>query len=178
MDSTSGKPLLLHVCCAPCASGCLDRLSGRKVTLFYSNSNIDTAEEFEKRLSFVKRLAGLYSLELIADNYSHEAWRKAVSVVPGYENCPERGARCRACFAYSLGRAAAKAAELGMDFTTTLTVSPHKDSETIFSVCSENARFEPWNFKKQDGFAISLRKSRELGLYRQNYCGCEYSHRT
>lgn len=171
------KKLLLHTCCAPCASGCIERLfaENREVTLYFSNSNINSEEEYEKRLNEVRKFAEHFHLALLIDPYDHAAWLDHVSQVPGYENQPERGSRCGACFAWSLRRTAEEAERLGMNFSTTLTVSPHKNSALIFSIAEKYAHFEPYNFKKQDGFKRSLELSKELGLYRQNYCGCEFS---
>ena len=170
-------PLLLHVCCAPCASACVERLlqEGRSVTLYFSNSNLDSEAEYEKRLFWVRRLADHHGLELLIDPYDHSAWKTHVSGLPGYENCPEGGARCSLCFGWSLGRAAAEAKRRGMNFCTSLTVSPHKNSKTIFGIGSRWAHFEPYDFKKKDGFKRSLELSRQFGFYRQSYCGCEFS---
>lgn len=173
------KKLLLHTCCAPCASGCIERLleEKREIVLFFSNSNIATETEFEKRLGSVRKFASVFSLELIVDPYRHQDWLAHVSAVEDFAQQPERGKRCTACFAWSLGRTAEKALDLDMNFTTTLTVSPHKNSDTIFRLCETDPRFEPYNFKKRDGFKRSLELSRELELYRQNFCGCEFSRR-
>jgi len=168
--------LLLHVCCAPCASGCIERLiaTGRKVRLYYSNSNIATKEEFERRLESVERLAGIFDLEFEVDSYDHDSWRKAIT---GLEGEPERGRRCPVCFWRSLDRTAHRAAELGAKFATTLTVSPHKPSRVIFGVGSAWHHFEPWDFKKQDGFKRSRELAHEHNFYLQNFCGCEFSIR-
>ena len=171
------KKILLHCCCAPCSTASIERLlaDGYDIVLFYSNSNIYPKEEFDKRFSYMQKLAEIYSLELIADEYDHDAWSAAVK---GLENEPERGRRCAACFAYNLARAEAKAKELGIEeFTTTLTVSPHKISQMIFDAAKDMAGYVPYNFKKQEGFKRSLELSEKYGLYRQNYCGCEYSMR-
>ena len=171
--------LLLHVCCAPCASACVERLleEGRQVTLFYSNSNIVSEEEFQKRLECVKQLASHHDLELVIDPYDHDAWQKHVSELSGFESAPEGGARCVKCFEWSLERAAAEAERRGMDFCTSLTVSPHKNSKLIFEVGRRWHHFEPYDFKKKDGFKRSLELTRQLGFYRQSFCGCEYSVR-
>ncbi len=166
--------LLLHICCAPCGAGCIERLldAGRRVRLYYSNSNILSEEEFELRLASVRRLAEIYSLPLEVDPYDHAAWLNAVR---GFEAEPERGARCPRCFDWSLGRSAARAAELGVPFATTLTVSPHKSSRVIFEVGSRFSGFEPIDFKKQDGFLRSRTLANEYGFYRQRFCGCEFA---
>jgi len=150
----------------------------RGVTLYFSNSNINSREEYEKRWNEVRKFADHFQLSRLADPYDHEAWLAHVSKVPGFASLPERGLRCHACFQWSLDRTAAKAKELGMNFSTTLTVSPHKDSRLIFAIAEKHPHFEPYNFKKQDGFKRSLELSRELNLYRQNYCGCEFSLRS
>ena len=186
--------VLLHVCCGPCASACVPALRelGHEVSLFYSNSNIDTREEFEKRLENARKLAEADGAELAADDYDHADWLEKVA--KGFEGEPEKGARCARCFRYNLARAAAWAAEHGYDaFTTSLTVSPHKVSPEVFAAgedaawtlsakeCGGSAaavpKFLPVDFKKKDGFLRSLRRAAELGLYRQSYCGCEFSRR-
>ncbi len=177
MDTEQNKSLLLHTCCGPCASGCLWRLEaeGRTCTLFFSNSNLCSRAEYDRRLAAAETVAAHYGVELIADPYDHAAWLEAVR---GLEAEPERGARCGKCFAFSLCRTAEAASRLGRNFATTLTVSPHKNSRTIFAIGSAWDHFESWDFKKQDGFKRSVENSLALDLYRQNFCGCEFSMRT
>ncbi|MBP5321912.1 MAG: epoxyqueuosine reductase QueH, partial [Kiritimatiellae bacterium] len=106
----------------------------------------------------------------------HAEWLETVA--KGFEQEPEGGARCARCFRYSLTRAAALRARHGCDlFTTSLTVSPHKSSPTLFAVGREvdAEHFLPIDFKKKNGFLDSIRRAAEYGLYRQNYCGCEFS---
>ena len=184
--------ILLHCCCAVCASSCVERLlgEGRRVTLFFSNSNIDTREEFERRLAAARALGEADGVEVVADEYGHADWLEKVAA--GFEDAPEKGERCARCFRYSLARTAAYAAANGYDaFTTSLTVSPHKVSPMVFAAgedaawqasaapCGGSAAPAPGflkiDFKKKDGFLRSLRRSAELGLYRQSYCGCEFS---
>jgi predicted adenine nucleotide alpha hydrolase (AANH) superfamily ATPase len=151
------------------------REEGHDVTMFYSNSNIDTPEEFEKRFAAAKRLAEADGVELVEDGYNHEAWLREVAA--GLENEPEKGARCEKCFRFNLARTARYAAEHGFDaFATSLTVSPHKISARIFEA-SDDERFLKADFKKREGFKISLKRSAELDLYRQSYCGCEFSRK-
>lgn len=168
--------LLLHTCCAVCAAGCVERLLAekREIRLFFSNSNLDTAAEFERRLAAVRELAAIYRLELEVDPYSHSGWLDAVA---GLEKEPEKGARCKVCFGRALGRAASRAEELGATFATTLTVSPHKRSAMIFEAGAAWPHFEALDFKKQNGFARSLELAAGYGFYRQQYCGCEFSKR-
>lgn len=170
--------ILLHVCCGPCASACTLRLvgEGRRPVLYFANSNIDTEEEYERRRAEAKRLADADSLEFFAEPYDHADWLEKAA--RGFENEPEKGARCARCFRYNLGKAAAFAAAHGLRaFTTSLTVSPHKPSAAVFAAGRDvgGDAFEEHDFKKRDGFLVSLARTRELGLYRQNYCGCEFS---
>ncbi len=168
--------LLLHICCAPCGGGCVERLlaEGRTPLLYYSNGNLASGEEFERWLDSVKVLAKHFGVPLEVDPYDHAAYLERVA---GLENEPERGLRCRECFRHNLGRAAKRAAELQLPFATTLTVSPHKSSALIFEVGGAWEHFEPIDFKKRDGFLHSNRIARELGFYRQQFCGCEFSRR-
>lgn len=172
--------LLLHTCCAPCASHCVFALleKGHEVALFFSNANIAPKEEFERRLASAELLARETGVELLVDKPEHEEWLKCVAA--GLEGEPEGGKRCEKCFRYSLKRTAAAAAAGGFDaFTTSLTVSPHKRSETVFAAgrLEGGARFLEENFKKKNGFLHSLELSKKYGLYRQSYCGCEFSLR-
>ena len=156
--------VLLHACCGPCASACVPRLAAasHSVSLFFSNSNIDTRDEFMRRAEALMTLADHDGVPAIVDAYDHAAWLDTAA--RGYETAPERGARCERCFRYNLSRAAAYAAANGFDaFTTSLTVSPHKPSPLIFSVGASVAPiFLPVDFKKQDGFLCSVRRAKEL----------------
>lgn len=175
METTPHRRVLLHICCAPCGSAAVERLQRQGiVTLFFSNGNIFPAEEYERRLAAVRRLAESCVCEVVADVYDHAAWRQWVA---GLEDEPERGARCRRCFEYSLSRAAAYARREGFDgLTTSLTISPHKSTSDILAVGrGVSERFLDIDFKEEDGFRRSLELSGRLQLYRQNYCGCEFS---
>ena len=174
---------LLHTCCGPCASACVPVLKelGREVTMFFANSNIDTKEEFEKRLGEAKKLAAVDGVKIVALPYDHEEWLREVAA--GYEHEPEKGARCARCFRYNLTKAAEYAKAHGFEnFTTSLTVSPHKVSSMIFAAAKSHLSsliphpsFLEIDFKKNEGFKLSTRRAKELGLYRQSYCGCEFS---
>ena len=171
------KKLLLHICCAPCACGCIDRLrqEGVEFAFYFSNSNLNSLEEFEKRYAAAVQLAEAENIQLFCDEYDHASWLNRTQAL-AHE--PERGKRCNICFDWSLSRTALACQTLGFDaFATSLTVSPHKSSKLIFEIGSRYANFEPWDFKKQDGFLKGNRRARELELYRQNYCGCEFSLR-
>lgn len=143
--------------------------------MLFSNSNIDTEAEFEKRLAEARKLAAAEGIEIASLPYNHDEWLREVAA--GFETEPEKGERCRRCFRYNLAKAAEFAAAHGFDaFTTSLTVSPHKVSEMVFAA-SDDPKFLKENFKKHDGFKRSLERSAALGLYRQAYCGCEFSKR-
>ena len=171
---------VLHACCGPCASACVPRLKqmGREVTVLFANSNIDTREEFEKRKAEARRLAEHDGVAFAELAYDHDEWLREVAA--GHEQDPEKGERCRRCFAYNLRKAAAFARTHGCaEFTTSLSVSPHKLSKVIFEegekAAGADAVFLPEDFKKREGFKVSVARAKELGLYRQSYCGCEFS---
>lgn len=170
------KKILVHCCCGPCATSSLQRLldEGYDPVLVYGNSNIWPQEENDVRYQNLLKVAGHFGgLQVIRQDYDHERW---LEFVKGLENEPEGGARCLKCFEYNLRCAHEEAVRLGIDcFTTTLTVSRFKNSSKIFKVGSAFEGFEPIDFKKKDGFARSCEMAKELGLYRQQYCGCEFS---
>jgi len=168
----------LHACCGPCASACVPRLKelGHEVTMVFANSNISSVEEFEKRREAAETLAKAEGVALEVLPYDHAEW--LTEVAAGYEQEPEKGERCRRCFRYNLGKTAAFAKSHGFEaFTTSLTVSPHKVSAMVFEAGREVAPevvFLEEDFKKREGFKCSLKRSAELGLYRQSWCGCEF----
>lgn len=170
------RRVLLHCCCGPCATHAVERLRREyDVALFFSNSNIAPREEYDRRLAAARRLADRTGVALIEDAYDHGAWLERIR---GREADAERGERCALCFGFSLGRTARAAKEGGFDlFSTTLTISPHKDAALIFRIGRGLGPFLAVDFKRQDGFRRSLELSREHGLYRQDYCGCEFSLR-
>jgi predicted adenine nucleotide alpha hydrolase (AANH) superfamily ATPase len=172
--------LLLHTCCAPCASHCVLALRqlGHAVTLFFSNANISPHEEYLKRLDSVRLLAQRLAVPLLVDETDHADWLRQAAC--GFEQEPEKGLRCERCFRYSLTRTHTAMLRNGFEgFATTLTVSPHKHTPTLFAVgrSLDPVRFLAIDFKKGDGFKHSLQLAAELGLYRQGYCGCEFSLR-
>ena len=171
--------IVLHCCCGPCATACIERLleENLRPLLYFSNSNINSREEYELRLAQLRIVAEFFHVPLAVDEYRHELWLKHCSALEGFRDAPERGPRCRLCFQWSLGRTAAFAAASGLPFTTSLTVSPHKPAAMIFSLGSVHPGFRPYDFKKRNGFLRSIQLAKELQLYRQNYCGCEFSLR-
>ena len=175
--------LLLHVCCAPCASGTLEYLCRHfAVTLLYYNPNIAPFEEYEKRRAELERLLAEMPLEgapsLLPCGYGGEAFQ---AMAKGLEGEPEGGARCMKCYRLRLEETAKLAAAQGFDFfTTTLSISPLKDARALNQIGEELAaaygvRHLPADFKKKDGYKRSVLRSRQYGLYRQGYCGCVYS---
>ncbi|MBE6861367.1 MAG: epoxyqueuosine reductase QueH [Ruminococcus sp.] len=176
------KPkLLLHACCAPCSSYVLEFLHEHfEITLYFFNPNIAPEAEYEYRKNELKRLVSEMGLDIpvIDEDYNPEPFYE---LAVGLEELPERGERCRKCIGYRLDAAGRKAAELGADyFTTTLTISPHKDCAFINEYgaqASERCGVEYLfsDFKKHEGYKRSIELSRQYNLYRQDYCGCIYS---
>lgn len=173
--------LLLHSCCAPCSTRCIRLLAEVfDVAVYYFDPNIFPEAEYAKRAEEQRRyLAAEYpQIECVVADYDHASFLKAVK---GLETEPEGGARCAVCFEQRLAATAEYAKAHGFEmFATTLTVSPHKDSQTINEIGLRIAREKgvtwfPYDFKKHDGYGISVRLSKEFGLYRQNYCGCEFA---
>ncbi len=180
-----GEPprLLLHVCCAPCSSYCLEYLSEYfDITVYYYNPNISKKEEYLKRLAEEERYISVkefkYPVKLTESNYDPQEFFDAVR---GLEKEPEGGLRCRECFKLRLEASAKKAKELGFEwFTTTLTISPLKNAALLNEIGSEmgekyGVKWLPSDFKKKEGYKRSIELSREYGLYRQDYCGCVFS---
>ena len=175
-----GKRLLLHSCCAPCSSYCLQETAKAfSVTVFYYNPNLDCAEEYEKRKAEQIRFLRETSLADFLDcAYAPEDF---AAIAEGYETEREGGARCARCFRLRLERTAQAAQAGGYDyFGTTLTVSPLKNAEKInaigYALQEEyGVKYLPSDFKKRGGYYRSVELSKEYGLYRQNYCGCSYS---
>jgi epoxyqueuosine reductase len=178
------KPgLLLHACCAPCASYVLEEL--RKyfhITVYFFNPNIFPEQEHNRRFSeldtFLKKIDPERSISLIYEKYSPMEFAHCSS---GLESEPEGGVRCFQCYDLRLSKTAEKARELKIEyFTTTLTISPHKNSTRINESGGELAgvygvKYLFSDFKKNNGFKRSAELSREFDLYRQDYCGCEFS---
>lgn len=127
------------------------------------------------RLEHARRLANIMDVFFEEDSYDHKQWLERVQ---GLEHEPEKGKRCEQCFTFSLERTARMAERLGYPaFATTLTLSPHKVSKMIFEIGRRFPGYVPIDFKKEDGFLRSLELSRAYDLYRQGYCGCEFSRR-
>ena len=148
---------------------------GYEPVVYFCNPNLDTEEEFERRLEAQKVVCMYHWVDLIVEEYCHEDFLK---VVKGLESEPERGKRCDECIKLRLKMTAKKAKELGINkFTTSLVISPHKNFNKIAQIgqdAAEELKYISINFKKNDGFLKTNKLSKELGLYRQKYCGCEF----
>lgn len=175
------KKLLLHSCCGPCSTVCIERLKDQfDLTIFYYNPNIEPKEEYEKRKIEQQKVCMHFGVQFVDFDYDNENWLKFVE---GLENEKEGGPRCEKCFYFRLNRTALFAKEHGFDiFGTTLSVSPYKNTNLINAVGEEISKvqqieFLPESFKKKDGYLRSINLSKELELYRQNYCGCHFARR-
>ena len=177
------KRLLLHCCCAPCSSATLERLlPAFDVDIYYYNPNIEPYAEFEKRAGEEKRFVRAFrpdgGVKVIVPEYDHEAFGE---IARGREHLPERGERCRLCYALRMRRTALYAKDHGYDcFTTSLSISPYKNAGWINEIGLEleselGIAFVYSDFKKQNGYRRSIELSKEYGLYRQDWCGCIYS---
>ena len=179
--SPEQKPtLLLQSCCGPCSSYVLEYLTQHfDVTVLYYNPNIQPEAEYEKRLFYQREVLKHIPAKLMECDYDGAAFE---AVAKGYEAEPEGGARCTRCFLLRLEETAKRAAADGFDFyCTTLTVSPHKDAERINRIGAElgekyGIRWLPSDFKKRNGYLRSIQLAKEFELYRQDWCGCGYSH--
>lgn len=177
--------LLLHSCCAPCSSYCLSYLAQYfQITVFYYNPNISPEEEYRKRVTEQKRLIGelpvRHAISFAEGKYDPESFYQ---MAEGLEDMPEGGSRCFRCYELRQREAAAYAKTQGFDyFTTTLSVSPHKNAQKLNEIGLRLAKeygvpYLVSDFKKKGGYLRSIELSKEYGLYRQNYCGCEFSRR-
>ena len=177
--------LLLHACCAPCSSYVLEYLSQYfDITLFFYNPNISPAEEHDFRYAELVRLVGEMGLSLrvkvITGTYEPERF---YALAEGLEELPEGGARCAKCYDLRLSETAKLAADGKYDFfTTTLSISPYKNAEWLNSIGVRlgeeyGVRYLVSDFKKKNGYKRSCELSEKYGLYRQNFCGCEFSKR-
>ena len=173
--------MLLHICCAGCGAF-VSRLlkEDYSVALYFYNSNIYPDSEYNKRLKEVSAIAKKFNLKLLIEKYNHDEW---LNKIKGHENDSEGGERCFICYQDRIESTAKKARAGKFNyFSTTLTVSPHKNAGNISKIGKEmakkyNVKFLDKDFKKKDGFKKSVELSKKLNLYRQNYCGCEFSNK-
>lgn len=194
------KPtLLLHSCCGPCSTGCLERLIPHfETTLFFYNPNIDPSEEFEQRLKaqldVLKKIPQFKEVKLVVPEHDYNEARKNFIKAIDLENFPERktekecGSRCVECYRFRLEKTFSYASEHGFDFwSTTLTLGPQKDAQIINAVAEQvesrlsgnnsaekKTRLLHADFKKDGGYLRSIQLCKEYGIYRQHYCGCVF----
>lgn len=177
LSNLTGKPkLLLHVCCAPCTSGVLPVLKNFfDITLFYYNPNIYTKDEYLLR---AEQFAKLTNLPIIISEYNHDEF---LNVAKNLEKEVEGGKRCNECIKLRLEKSCEYAVVNKFDYiSSTLSISPHKDANFI-NECGNNLsqtypiKYLYADFKKENGYLNSINISKELNLYRQTFCGCEFS---
>ena len=177
--------LLLHSCCAPCSSYVLEYLSQYFcITVFYYNPNIFPESEYTKRIleqqTLISRMRVKHPVSFIAGPYDKDRFYQMAA---GLEDAKEGGARCMKCYELRLREAAEVAKTGGFDyFTTTLTISPLKNAVRLNEIGLRLAKeygvsYLVSDFKKKNGYKRSIELSKEYGLYRQDYCGCEFSMR-
>lgn len=180
---TLKSKLLLHSCCGPCSSYTIEFLKKYfDITIFYSNDNIYPYVEFVKRSDEQKRLVKLLdnNIEVIIDTYDDSRYYEAVK---GLENLGEHSKRCYECMSFRMKRAALYAKNNNFDyFTTTLSISPYKNSKWINEIGYKleneiGINFLYSDFKKEEGYKKSIELSKKYNLYRQDYCGCVYSYK-
>ena len=182
-----GKPkkLLLHACCAPCSSYVLEYLTEYfDITVYFYNPNITDADEYSKRAEELNRLIGIMpkvnQVKLVVCEHDPAPF---YGLTKGLESLPEGGVRCFACYNERLDATARYMKENHGEFdyfATTLTVSPHKNAAKLNEIGAELEKiygtpYLPSDFKKREGYKRSIELSREYSLYRQDFCGCEYS---
>jgi hypothetical protein len=174
--------LLLHACCAPCSSACLERLHEVfDITVLFYNPNIEGDEYFKRKAEIIRFLNETGWAKIIDCDHDERVFYDNIK---GLESEPEGGKRCLKCFYIRLEKSAQVAKELGFDFfTTTLTISPLKNAEAINSIGESLGKKYSVNwlysdFKKKNGYLESIKLSTKHHLYRQNYCGCIYSRNT
>ncbi len=182
MLTANKNKLLLHACCAPCSSAVLERIAKYfDITILYYNPNITDEKEYQKRLDelqrFIENLKA-ENIKVLPGKYHPEVF---LQMANGLEQEPERGKRCYQCYKLRLEETAKVAEELGFDyFTTTLSISPYKNSNWLNEIGEElNKVYHPIylyaDFKKKNGYKRSIELSKEYQLYRQDYCGCIFS---
>jgi len=181
MEQKKNK-IVLHACCAICSGYPISYLKdfGYEVVVYFCNPNIYPQEEYLKRLEAERTLCKHFDVELVEAEYNPKEY---YDYVKGFESEPEKGLRCDKCFELRLKKTAEFAKSIdACAFTTSIVISPHKNFNKL-SVIGEKIsknmgiNYLSIDFKKKDGFLKTNKISKELGLYRQNYCGCEFAMR-
>lgn len=182
-NSQKVPTLLLHACCAPCSSYVLEYLSKYfKITVYYYNPNIYPEREYLRRINELKKFLSEYKtineVQFYEEEYDPLEYYRAIK---GTENLGEKSIRCYKCYNFRMSKAAEFASKNNFDyFTTTLSISPHKNAKWINEIGealenSYNVKYLYSDFKKKNGYKRSLELSKKYNLYRQDYCGCTYS---
>ena len=177
--------LLLHSCCAPCSSYVLEYLTNYfDITILFYNPNISSCEEYDKRLKELKRLVKEMPhknrIDIVEGKYEPEVF---YDMAKGLEDVREGGERCFKCYLLRLEEAAKYAKSKNFDyFTTTLSISPHKNAQKLNEIGEElenkyDIKYLYADFKKKNGYKRSIELSKEYHLYRQDFCGCIYSQK-
>ena len=179
------KKLLIHSCCGPCSSYVLEYLNKYfDITILYFNSNIYPEAEYKKRLDEQKRLVSKAyqdKIKVVEIGYDHDEY---LEYIKGHEEDTEGGERCHLCYKYRMEKACIYTKDNNFDyFTTTLSVSPYKNSKVLNEIGKQledkyKMKYLYADFKKKNGYKRSIEISKEYDLYRQNYCGCEFSLRS
>ena len=176
--SEEAKSILLHSCCGICSGYPITALRemGYEPVVYFYNPNILPEQEYDRRLEAQLALCEHFGCKLIEGKYEPEKFKQ---VIMGLENEPEGGGKCEKCFKLRLKQTAIVARELEInEFTTSLAISPHKNFDKISAIGEQIAQdyglnYNSTDFKKNDGFLKTNKISKELNLYRQNYCGCK-----
>ncbi len=171
------REILLHICCGICAGHSVEYLRDKRFEIkgFFYNPNIYPLEEYKRRLEVAQTVAQNLGFELIEGPYEENDWLRETSKL---KDEPEGGKRCSVCFGMRLIKTSDKANQLNIPyFTTTLTISPHKNTSVINKIGKQinQQYFLEYDFKKKDGFRKTMEFAKRLNLYRQDYCGCIYS---
>ena len=177
LENAQSKRLLLHCCCAPCSTACLERLHNRiNITVLFYNPNIKSGEYEKRKAEIIRFLKETGYANFLDCDHEEPEFYKAVK---GLEKEKEGGARCLKCFELRLTKTRDIAEANGFDyFSTTLTLSPLKNAKAINEIgekLQQNAKWLYCDFKKRGGYLRSVQLSKEHNLYRQNFCGCVYS---
>jgi predicted adenine nucleotide alpha hydrolase (AANH) superfamily ATPase len=169
--------ILLHICCGVCAARVAEKLmcDGHSVTGYFYNPNIHPEDEYLRRLAAARKVSEELKFDIVDGPYDRQRW---FELVKGKEYDKEGGARCLACYEMRLKKTYDEMRKNNFDaFTTTLTISPHKDADAINKIgrAINEDKFLCYDFKKKGGFQRAMALAAEMGLYKQNYCGCIYS---
>lgn len=180
IDGMNPKPkLLLHACCGPCSTSVIKLLQTYfDITLYYYNPNIYPVTEYQKREKELRKLVDILgdNIPIITEDYDYNEYLEEIK---GYEHLGERTMRCYKCYEFRIKKLSEVASALGFDYyTTVMSVSPYKDSNWINELGKKyqlSSNFLYSNFKKENGYSESIRLAKIYDLYRQDYCGCEFS---